>query len=412
MIRNSIVTAVRGCEFSHNNQNGMSFGANTGKIRLIDNYIHHNNNNGIWLGSGGPALYTCKDILIRGCRVIEQGSSQSHPDNIQFHQICDLVMEDNFLQQQGHQNMWCEQSGRITIRNNVFRGGRIGFCQMSPAYIYNNVFDHSGLRFDAHMGTVGANVIAQKDVYAGGWEKFRQEICGDVSKYPFNILWDESFDVVKEIRSLPENRKGLSSSLREKIVARINEVVDDFSFYGKHSFIYAKLSDEGAARHIIDAVIKRGIMNEKGEVVTSHKELLKEEIVGLNRAVLDEILLDGKVRKSVHNYRHHLVNIQNNIIIESSVAAPPKELYLSPYFTVDHNYYSIENSWLFSSWGKLVGFGRGSIIGRNNAVVPNEFIDYDEGDFHLKAGSQLIDAGADVGLPYNSAAPDIGCYEF
>ncbi|MFA5292838.1 MAG: carbohydrate-binding protein [Phycisphaerae bacterium] len=31
---------------------------------------------------------------------------------------------------------------------------------------------------------------------------------------------------------------------------------------------------------------------------------------------------------------------------------------------------------------------------------------------HLAAGSDLIDGGTDVGLPYNGSAPDLGCYEY
>jgi hypothetical protein len=30
---------------------------------------------------------------------------------------------------------------------------------------------------------------------------------------------------------------------------------------------------------------------------------------------------------------------------------------------------------------------------------------------HLAAGSQLINAGVDVGLPCNGSAPDLGCFE-
>jgi hypothetical protein len=32
--------------------------------------------------------------------------------------------------------------------------------------------------------------------------------------------------------------------------------------------------------------------------------------------------------------------------------------------------------------------------------------------FHLKAGSDLIDKGVDVGLPFNGSAPDLGVFEY
>jgi len=33
-------------------------------------------------------------------------------------------------------------------------------------------------------------------------------------------------------------------------------------------------------------------------------------------------------------------------------------------------------------------------------------------DFHLQPGSPCIDAGMDIGLPYNGSAPDMGCFEY
>lgn len=40
------------------------------------------------------------------------------------------------------------------------------------------------------------------------------------------------------------------------------------------------------------------------------------------------------------------------------------------------------------------------------------FVNPGQIDFHLQSQSPCIDAGIDVGLPYNGSAPDLGCYEY
>jgi len=49
----------------------------------------------------------------------------------------------------------------------------------------------------------------------------------------------------------------------------------------------------------------------------------------------------------------------------------------------------------------------------NHAVYQDPlFVNDVEGDFHLRPNSPAIDAGVDVGLPYNGNAPDLGCFEY
>ena len=48
---------------------------------------------------------------------------------------------------------------------------------------------------------------------------------------------------------------------------------------------------------------------------------------------------------------------------------------------------------------------------KDNLEAKPEFTAPERGDFTLQGASPLIDAGIDVGLPFNGAAPDIGAFE-
>jgi len=51
--------------------------------------------------------------------------------------------------------------------------------------------------------------------------------------------------------------------------------------------------------------------------------------------------------------------------------------------------------------------------GNNNLDnVDPLFVNISQADFHLQGNSPCIDAGVDIGLPYNGNAPDLGCYEY
>lgn len=50
--------------------------------------------------------------------------------------------------------------------------------------------------------------------------------------------------------------------------------------------------------------------------------------------------------------------------------------------------------------------------GTGNLSIDPLFADSMNNDFHLQAGSPAIDAGVEVGLPFNGSAPDLGAFEF
>jgi parallel beta-helix repeat protein len=55
----------------------------------------------------------------------------------------------------------------------------------------------------------------------------------------------------------------------------------------------------------------------------------------------------------------------------------------------------------------------GSGVSDSHPIFANpSFVDASSGDFHLQAGSPAIDAGLDIGMPYNGIAPDLGAYEY
>ena len=95
--------------------------------------------------------------------------------------------------------------------------------------------------------------------------------------------------------------------------------------------------------------------------------------------------------------------------------------------TLTRNNIFYENSqyelWVMSGEGNVFDYNnyyregggdgiRGAVRGSHSIVADPEFVNLASYDFSLFPTSPCIDAGTDVGLPYNGIAPDIGAYEY
>lgn len=169
-------------------------------------------------------------------------------------------------------------------------------------------------------------------------------------------------------------------------------------------------------------------------------------VVGINGTInswlYNNVFYKSSIRYDAHltnnphrgdYYKPQSVTIQNNMIIESAISMPDKDVVdWSTAFTVDHNYYNIENRWLRSSWkkegeeyGRGVGYGEGSIVFEDHGKLLESIVrkpdeNYKSYDFHLVEGSPCIDAGREVPVEYDREGNerpdgygyDIGPYEY
>lgn len=409
-LQNSKNIVIQDGDICYNNNDGLTFSKGTENLQILRTTIHHNNNNGIWLAGSGARLYGCTQVLIQDCHIHSQGSYRSHPDNLQLQQVDKLTIDNCLFEQDGDQNLWSFLSGDIRIQRSVFINGPLGLCTVNAPTLLNNLFFKSPLRFDG-QASVGAGFVTLANIDTAGWEKIRCDIRGDIDSFPLSLVWSGS-DIAAQIRNWPADKLLTEKADREAVIARINEVIDTSHFLEDHFYVYPMLSQAGAARLITTALMNRGLIDRNGRFTGTYEADQKEEIQGMNRAILDELYFDGKVSKGRCNYRVHSARIHNNTFLETAIVPPPVALNLAPYFHIDYNYYNIENNWLYNSWRNFAGFGEQSITDRSPLTLANEIIDFDGRNFYLKSTSRLINAGIDVGLTYLGSAPDIGPFEF
>lgn len=91
------------------------------------------------------------------------------------------------------------------------------------------------------------------------------------------------------------------------------------------------------------------------------------------------------------------IEFRNNIIYQVSNAI----------FTINPSVVHTHNLFRDVSGAKY----HGATAGAGEIEADPKFVNAPDRDFHLQVGSPAIDAGTDVGLPFNGSAPDIGAFE-
>jgi hypothetical protein len=89
--------------------------------------------------------------------------------------------------------------------------------------------------------------------------------------------------------------------------------------------------------------------------------------------------------------------VGNNIIVNNNVG-----IYV----------YNQVSDILFNNvWNNATNYSP-NVAGTGDISLDPQFVNLGAHDYHLTSGSPGINAGTDMGLPYNGAAPDIGAFEY
>jgi parallel beta-helix repeat protein len=153
-------------------------GEDTSGHSVLNSEVAYNQNDGIYLGTGSERYGFVYDILIKNNRLHHQGLGKAHPDNLQMNGAINITIDSNYMFQEGHQNIWSTQNGRITLTNNIIDGGPIGLGG-KEIFVYNNVLNEVLLRLD------GQEIGLEETQFIDGDVKNNVMISSNIM-YPFD----------------------------------------------------------------------------------------------------------------------------------------------------------------------------------------------------------------------------------
>jgi hypothetical protein len=104
-------------------------------------------------------------------------------------------------------------------------------------------------------------------------------------------------------------------------------------------------------------------------------------------------------------------NFKNNIIngYQDGALVTNMSAWLNSFVQYTDSYNNAWSNALFTSFG---GFNQPTGVTVSNNLIGTNPLFVGGSDYRLQAGSPMINAGVDVGLPYTGSAPDIGYWEF